>query len=259
MRYPQSEVNNEPKNYAAILAQLQADSVARDEAQEEWEANHKPIPIECVLNPVEEIPEIKIPADWIPCTSLAREKAPPPPAPEKRIHADDRDDYIAKLEAQIAKQETQLAKLEAQLKKYEQPKTPSATLPFHQNFRGLTDRIVKLRIDLFDNADAGKGAARYKATLFVWLDTTEGQTGSIVPAHFPLTYRPETWDFKGHLVWKGPAMTRYGVKGTINVKDHLCFVEGDTCRVSLDGFKITLDEHDPDPDGVAVKRWYWNR
>jgi hypothetical protein len=184
------------------------------------------------------------------------EYEPPEPEPEASQPTDDAladrlQDKIAELTRLVSEQANTIESLRDQLI----VKSLRTSLPFHRTLDDVVDRIVKLRADFFRNEGGKKGRSRYKLTLFVWLDNKDAKAGNIKALTFPLTYDPKRQEFSGSLLWKGMVG---GIKGSKAVSDHICLVSGNQCHVAVGGREIELDEFDAEPDGLAIKRWYWN-
>jgi hypothetical protein len=257
-------VNDQPRDFQAILANLTRESAARDKANADFEARRAASQPE----PIADSWEINQSAPATPDES----SAVPEPEPDAEIVVP--DDRVARLEddlSQMIGNVRQLAAMlfrldddfrslraEHELLKASLPVADSS-LPFHESLRDVTHHIVKLRADLFHNPKGGKGADKWKVKLFVWLDSRNGKTGTVVPFIFPLTPAADSDRYDGNAVWKGPQYKRHGISGTVPLKDHLCHLIGDICRIDLGGVAFDRDEFNANPTGVALKRWYWNK
>ena len=187
---------------------------------------------------------------------------PPEPEPEPShpidVLVDTLQEKIAELTRLVSEQNNTIAEQNETIGSLRDQlivKHLRTSLPFHRTLDDVADRIVKLRADLFKNQGGKKGRSKYKVTLFVWLDNKIAKAGNIKALTFPLTYDPKRHEFSGSLLWKGMVG---GIKGSKAVPDHICLVSGNQCHVAVGGREIELDEFDAEPDGLAIKRWYWN-
>jgi hypothetical protein len=162
---------------------------------------------------------------------------------------------------------------------------PETKLPILRTLIGSTARIVKIRVDLFDNKGKGKGVPLWDFKTFVWFDKKIGKSGSIRPLHFwgaragsidvmaydqslyaQIVRNADSDDMIARLTHRGKTKNdgeAEEIKGTKQDREHVIAMGGRDLFIHIsDEFEARLEfdgNYQPDKPNSPVKKWWWNK
>jgi hypothetical protein len=140
--------------------------------------------------------------------------------------------YFGDFNVQLLKLEVMIEELQQEQRQEQNSKSP---FKFIKQFSQADfDRIVKLRVELWDNGTGYRGKRKLRAKMSVWLGDTKPLNGHILPMIFtpfePVKERPGF--FFATLHWSGRNRLYSGtVQGTVEIKNHALLYDETNSRI----------------------------